>query len=284
MELTPTLRCWLRLSRAPGIGSQKLIALLDTFSTPENILGATHTQLSKVLGDNETDLFAISDEVDAERHAQDIDWLAEEDSHLVSVADEAYPDLLREIPDPPALLYIKGDPVALSLPQLAIVGSRNPTPVGLENANAFAGALASTGLVVTSGLALGIDTAAHRGALDGGGNTIAIAGTGVDRIYPARNHTVAHEIAKHGALVSEFPLATPPLRENFPRRNRILSGLSLGTLVVEAALRSGSLITARLAAEQGREVFAIPGSIHSPQSRGCHQLIRQGAKLVETAT
>jgi DNA processing protein len=165
-----------------------------------------------------------------------------------------------------------------------MVGSRNPTPDGIENAKAFARTLASTGLLVTSDMALGIDAAAHYGALDGDGKTIAVAGTGVDRIYPASNHGLAHRIASQGALVSEYPLGSPPLRENFPRRNRIISGLSLGTLVVEAALRSGSLITARLASEQGREVFAIPGSIHSPQSRGCHQLIRQGAKLVETTT
>lgn len=284
MELTPVLECWLRLSRAPGIGSNKLIALLDVFHSPENIVGASHAQLANVLGNDQSALFAITDEVDADRHALDIDWLAEDDSHLIAITDDDYPALLREIPDPPALLYIKGNPVVLSLPQLAMVGSRNPTPGGLENANAFADALAATGLVVTSGLALGIDTAAHSGALAGGGNTVAIAGTGVDRIYPPRNHSLAHQIVEHGALVSEFPLATPPLRENFPRRNRILAGLSLGTLVVEAALRSGSLITARLAGEQGREVFAIPGSIHSPQSKGCHQLIRQGAKLVETAT
>ncbi|MFV1997061.1 MAG: DNA-processing protein DprA [Acidiferrobacterales bacterium] len=284
MELTPALECWLRLSRAPGIGSRALIALLETFNSPENIVGASHALLSKVIGDNDAALSAITGAVDAGRHALDIEWLAEEDSFLVSISDEIYPDLLREIPDPPAILYIKGDPAALSLPQLAMVGSRNPTPGGMENARAFASALSSAGLLVTSGLALGIDTAAHTGALESGGTTVAVAGTGVDRIYPARNHEVAHHIVEQGALVSEFPLATPPLRENFPRRNRIIAGLSLGTLVIEAALRSGSLITARLASEQGREVFAIPGSIHSPQSRGCHQLIRQGAKLVETAT
>lgn len=284
MELTPALECWLRLSRAPGIGSRTLIALLETFNSPENIVGASYARLSKVIGDNEAAKSAITDVVDTERHALDVEWLAEEDSFLVSIADQAYPDLLREIPDPPALLYIKGDPAVLSLPQLAIVGSRNPTPGGMDNAKAFASVLAPAGLLVTSGLALGIDTAAHTGALEGGGSTIAVAGTGVDRIYPARNHALAHRIVEYGALVSEFPLATPPLRENFPRRNRIIAGLSLGTLVIEAALRSGSLITARLASEQGREVFAIPGSIHSPQAKGCHQLIRQGAKLVETAT
>ncbi len=284
MELTPALECWLRLSRTPGIGSIALIALLEAFDSPENIVGAPHAQLAKVLGNNKADLFAITDEPNIERHQKDIEWLVEEDSHLVSILDDAYPDLLREIPDPPALLYIKGNPTVLSLPQLAVVGSRNPTHGGIANAKAFAGTLVSAGLLVTSGMALGIDAAAHIGALDAGGNSIAVTGTGIDRIYPAGNHALAHRIVEHGALVSEYPLATPPLRENFPRRNRIISGLSLGVLVVEAALRSGSLITARLANEQGREVFSIPGSVHSPQSKGCHQLIRQGAKLVETAT
>lgn len=283
MELTPALECWLRLSRAPGIGSRALIALLEKFDSPENIIGASHAQLAKVLGNNEAALFAITDPPDAGRHQQDTEWLVHKDSYLISILDNTYPDLLREIPDPPALLYIKGNPEVLSLPQLAVVGSRNPTHDGIENARAFAATLAPAGLLVTSGMALGIDTAAHNGALEGGGTTIAVTGTGVDRIYPAHNHPLAHRIVERGALVSEYPLATPPLRENFPRRNRIISGLSLGALVVEAALRSGSLITARLASEQGREVFAIPGSIHSPQSKGCHQLIRQGAKLVETA-
>lgn len=284
MELTPALECWLRLSRAPGIGSRALIALLEIFKTPEHIVGASHAQLARVLGNNEADLFAITNEPDIGRREKDIEWLAQQDSHLISILDNDYPELLREIPDPPVLLYIKGNPTVLSLPQLAMVGSRNPTHSGVENAKAFAGTLAPTGLLVTSGMALGVDTAAHVGALDAGGITVAVTGTGVDRIYPAGNRALAHRIVEQGALVSEYPLATPPLRENFPRRNRIISGLSLGALVVEAALRSGSLITARLASEQGREVFAIPGSIHSPQSKGCHQLIRQGAKLVETAT
>ncbi|MEO5574291.1 MAG: DNA-processing protein DprA, partial [Gammaproteobacteria bacterium] len=179
--------------------------------------------------------------------------------------------------------FVVGNAAVLSTPQLAIVGSRNPTPAGSETAHDFARHLCASGLTITSGLASGIDAASHRGALDGGGLTIAVAGTGLDRVYPARHHDLAHQIAGHGALVSEFVLGTPPLSDHFPRRNRIISGLSLGTLVVEAAQRSGSLITARMAADQGREVFAIPGSIHNPLARGCHFLIRQGAKLVETA-
>lgn len=210
-------------------------------------------------------------------------WLAEPNHHLITLSDPRYPRLLREIPDPPAALYVIGDPDLLSATQLGIVGSRNPTPGGSETAHAFASYLTQSGLTITSGLAMGVDAAAHRGALGAGGKTIAIAGTGLDRVYPARHRELAHEIAAQGALISEFALGTPALAHNFPRRNRIISGLSLGVLVVEAALQSGSLITARLAAEQGREVFAIPGSIHNPLARGCHALIRQGAKLVETA-
>ena len=210
-------------------------------------------------------------------------WLAEPNHHLISLADPRYPALLREIADPPAGLYVIGDPDILSATQLGIVGSRNPTPGGSENAHAFAHYLTQSGLTITSGLALGVDAAAHRGALAAGGKTIAVAGTGLDRVYPARHRELAHQIAGQGALISEFPLGMPALPANFPRRNRIISGLSLGVLVVEAALQSGSLITARLAADQGREVFAIPGSIHNPLARGCHALIRQGAKLVETA-
>ena len=210
-------------------------------------------------------------------------WLAEPNHHLIALSDPRYPRLLREIPDPPAALYVIGDPDLLSATQLSIVGSRNPTPGGSETAQAFASYLTQSGLTITSGLAMGVDAAAHRGALAAGGKTIAVAGTGLDRVYPARHRELAHEIAAQGALISEFSLGTPALAHNFPRRNRIISGLSLGVLVVEAALQSGSLITARLAAEQGREVFAIPGSIHNPLARGCHALIRQGAKLVETA-
>ncbi len=210
-------------------------------------------------------------------------WQAS-DRTLLCPDDPRYPPLLRQLADPPLLLYVLGKVEVLSDPQLAMVGSRNPTPPGRDNAVQFAKALTESGLTITSGLALGIDAAAHEGALAGKGPTIAVAGTGVDRVYPSSHRELAHRIvAAGGALVSEFALGTPPMKHQFPRRNRIISGLSLGTLVVEAALSSGSLITARQAAEQGREVFAIPGSIHNPMAKGCHQLIRQGAKLVETA-
>ena len=210
------------------------------------------------------------------------DWLRRERHSVVDADSDDYPALLRDLEDRPTSLYIDGEQDALHLPAIAIVGSRNPTRGGAGNAYEFAKHLARSGFTIVSGLALGIDTAAHRGALDAGGRTIAILGHGMDTIYPPANRELAAAIAVTGALVSEFPLGTPPRRENFPARNRIISGLSVGTLVVEAARRSGSLITARLAGEQGREVFAIPGSIHNPLAKGCHQLIRQGAKLVES--
>jgi DNA processing protein len=215
---------------------------------------------------------------------QSLEWVQQSGCHIITLEDRAYPPLLKAIHDAPPLLFIRGEPAQLQNPQLAMVGSRNPSVVGRETAFDFARTLAGAGLVVSSGLAQGIDTASHEGALDSGGQTIAVFGTGLDRVYPARNRKLAHAIVEQGgALVSEYPPGVEPLAANFPRRNRIISGLSLGTLVVEAALRSGSLITARFASEQGREVFAIPGSIHNPLARGCHQLIRQGAKLVETA-
>jgi DNA processing protein len=211
------------------------------------------------------------------------EWLQQENRHLLTLGDDRYPELLAAIAGPPERLFIIGDPEVLHLPALAIVGSRNPTRGGAQNAFEFARHLAGAGFCIVSGLAQGIDTAAHRGALAAGAPTIAFLGHGIDRVYPAVNRDLAHEIAGQGALVSEFPLGTAPNRALFPQRNRLISGVSLGTVVVEAARRSGSLITARLAAEQGREVFAIPGSIHNPLSRGCHQLIREGAKLVEAA-
>ncbi len=204
-------------------------------------------------------------------------------NRIISSTSADLPELLLRIPDPPTLLYIVGNAEALHMPALSIVGSRNPTRGGKENAYQFAKHLGQSGFCIVSGLAQGIDTAAHQGALDAGAMTVAILGHGIDRVYPSANRDLAHRISQNGALVTEYPLGSPPRREHFPQRNRLISGLSLGTLVIEAARHSGSLITARLAGEQGREVFAIPGSIHNPLSRGCHQLIKQGAKLVETA-
>ncbi len=211
------------------------------------------------------------------------EWLHDENHHLIRLGDDMYPELLARIAGPPAQLYVNGDPEIMHLPALAIVGSRNPTTGGAQTAFEFARHLGATGFCIVSGLAQGIDAAAHSGALAAGAPTVAFLGHGIDRVYPAANRDLARDIARRGALVSEFPLGTAPGRALFPQRNRLISGLCLGTLVVEAARRSGSLITARLAAEEGREVFAIPGSIHNPLSRGCHQLIRQGAKLVEAA-
>ena len=219
----------------------------------------------------------------AEAVNRSIAWAEQPGQHILTLADSGYPQALLEIPDPPSLIYVRGNPALLQKRGLAIVGSRNATPQGQQTAETVARVLAGKGFAVISGLALGIDAAAHRGALAADGATIAVIGTGADRIYPARNKELALAIAGRGAIVSEFPLGTPAIAANFPRRNRIISGLSRGVLVVEAAPESGSLITARLAAEQGREVFAIPGSIHSPVARGCHKLIKQGAKLVETA-
>jgi DNA processing protein len=213
----------------------------------------------------------------------DEEWLTHPHHHIIRAAAGEMPELLADIPDAPVQLYVIGDLDALHLPALAIVGSRNPTRGGLQNAYEFARHLGAAGFCIVSGLAQGIDAAAHEGALRGNARTVAFLGHGIDSVYPAENADLASRIAERGALCSEYPLGSPPRREHFPRRNRLISGSSLGTLVVEAARRSGSLISARLAAEQGREVFAIPGSIHNPLSRGCHQLIRQGAKLVESA-
>lgn len=279
-----TLAQWLALRRLPGAGAHTQCELLAHFGSIEKVFSAARDELDKILGGKKEALAALLEGPNLKALEAEFAWLDQPDHHLVTWADADYPPLLREIPDPPVLLYLLGHRPILSSPQLAIVGSRNPSPMGRENARVFARSLAGAGLTITSGLALGVDGAAHRGALAAAGPTIAVAGTGLDRVYPARHRELAHAIVEHGgALVSEFALGTPPLPQNFPIRNRIISGLSLGTLVVEAALQSGSLITARLAAEQGREVFAIPGSIHAPQARGCHALIRQGAKLVETA-
>ncbi len=271
---------WLLLSQAPGIGSRYFQRLLNHFGAASPALQAPGDQL-RSLGIPQAAIESLSS-MRRETIAPTLEWLAQPGHHLITLADDGYPSLLKEIDDPPPVLYLIGAVELLHQPQLAIVGSRNPTHTGLDNAREFARSLASAGLSITSGLAIGIDGAAHTGALSSG-TTIAVLGTGPDRIYPASHHQLAHRIADQGLLVSEFPPGTQARAENFPRRNRIISGLSLGTLVVEAAIQSGSLITARLANEQGREVFAIPGSIHNPLARGCHALIRQGAKLVESA-
>ena len=274
---------WLALGRFPGISVDAAQVLLDAFGSIDAIFDSRTPQLTAALPDASPLIEFICSGVNEALMADELEWLQQPNNHLLTYFDRAYPPLLRQINSPPLLLYVHGNPETLSLPQLAIVGSRNPTMGGRNNAQAFAAALVRTGFTITSGLAQGIDGEAHRATIDAGGRTVAVMGTGLKRVYPAAHRELAHVIADHGALVSEFPLDAPPRREHFPQRNRIIAGLSLGTLVVEAAVKSGSLITARLAGDYGREVFAIPGSIHSPLSKGCHRLIRQGAKLVETA-
>jgi len=276
-----TLSDWLALYHAPRVGAVTFQQLLEAFQDPAGVRAASRGQLvQQGLAQQTIDALRQPDQAAIDR---DLEWNAAAGNRIITCHDPGYPALLLQIPDPPPLLYIHGDASLLGEPQLAMVGSRNPTASGRQTATDFARHLSAAGLIITSGLALGIDAASHRGAVDAGNPTIAVMGTGLDRVYPARHRDLAREIATRGALVSEFPIGTPPKAENFPRRNRIISGLSLGTLVVEAALRSGSLISARYALEQGREVFAIPGSIHNPLARGCHHLLRQGAKLVETA-
>ena len=258
--------------------------LLGAFGSPSVVLSVGRPALMDALGGKS----ALAEGILAARDhppQADLDWLlGSADRHALFLDQAGYPSRLAQIPDPPLLLWVDGDPAPLHAPQIAIVGSRNASPAGRETAFAMASALVECGLVVTSGLAEGVDGAAHRGALSGGGSTIAVLGTGPDRIYPRQHAGLAGDIRARGALVSEQAVGTPPLSFNFPRRNRIISGLSLGVLVVEASARSGSLITARLAAEHGREVFAIPGGIHNPLARGCHALIRSGAKLVESVS
>ena len=272
---------WVGLSLIPGLGGESYRKLLRAFGEPKEVYAASYASLSNVVGKGVAE--GIRRGVDPENLAPLFAWLGNEHNHVVTLADAVYPQALLQIPDPPPLLYAKGRLDLLNRPAMAVVGSRNATPQGQMNAELFSKKLSDSGLCVVSGMALGIDAAAHRGGLDGASSSIAVVGTGLDIVYPSRNHALAHELAQHGTLVSEFPLGTSALAHNFPRRNRIICGLSLGCLVVEAAIRSGSLITARLAVEQGREVFAIPGSIHSPVSKGCHALIKQGAKLVECA-
>ena len=272
---------WLALDLIPGLGGEGLRQLLAQFGSPAAVLAQSNSALARIVSAKVAE--AIVAGPAAEKRDAAKKWLEGDANHLLTLADADYPASLLEISDPPPVLYLKGNRVLLSTTGIAVVGSRNATPVGLQNAEAFSRALSAAGLTIISGMALGIDAAAHRGGLDGGASSIAVVGTGLDLVYPARNKALARELVEKGLIISEFSLGTPALAQNFPRRNRIISGLSRGVLVVEAALASGSLITARQAAEQGREVFAIPGTIHSPFSKGCHQLIKQGAKLVDDA-
>ena len=293
---------WLRLALTPGVGDTSARKLLAAFGLPDAVLSQSGTSLQQVVTVAQAAALQRVPAGLAELLDRTWQWLQSCEVNgatrrIVTLGDPMYPASLLETADPPVMLYLLGAP-AFDLTQLgrsiAIVGSRNPTPQGESNARAFARAFGEQGITVISGLALGVDGAAHLGALDAVPAaasasaathfaTVAVVGTGLDRVYPARHRELAHRITAHGLIVSEFPLGTPPINSNFPKRNRIIAGMTRGTLVVEAALASGSLITARLAVEQGRDVFAIPGSIHSPLSRGCHALIRQGAKLVETA-
>ncbi|MFA7349176.1 MAG: DNA-processing protein DprA [Methylotenera sp.] len=270
---------WISLGNIRGIGPQTFCQLLNAFGSPSHIYAASLKQLKEVVSDQIA--CEINQGVNHDTLADSLHWLSLANNHLVTLADVEYPQSLLEIADPPPFLYAKGNLALLNQPSIAIVGSRNASVQGEKNAEAFAHGLCGYGLCIVSGLALGIDGAAHRGALKAGGATIAVVGTGLDIVYPAKHRDLAHQIVERGLVVSEFALGTPSKPQNFPKRNRIISGLSLGCLVVEANLQSGSQITARMAAEQGREIFAIPGSIHSPMSKGCHQLIKQGAKLVD---
>ncbi len=287
------LGAWLRLLQTPGIGPETARKLMAALGPPQAIWAQTPAAWASVVGHRIAHSMASKPESFAALHESTWVWLhgGLDERAIVALGDEDYPAALLQTADPPCLLYATGRIGQLRHLQaaqaLAIVGSRNPSPQGAQNARDFARHLAASGMTIVSGLALGIDGAAHEGALDGAAPgqlaTVAVVGTGLDRVYPARHQPLARRIAQQGLILSEYPLGTPPLNANFPRRNRIISGLSQGTLVVEAALESGSLITARQALEQGREVLAIPGSIHSPQSKGCHALIKQGAKLVESA-
>lgn len=288
------LRAWLRLSLTPGVGPLTARRLLAHHGLPQTWFDASPLAPSAELSAAQAQALAVPPEGLQSQLEKTWQWLQEAlpgtQRTVLTLGDARYPQALLDIPDPPLMLYAMG---RLDLPLhsthcLAVVGSRNPTPQGALNARQLACALAQAGVTIVSGLALGIDGAAHQGALDGGAGadalaTVAVVGTGLDRVYPRQHHALAHAVTQHGWLVSEYPLGTPPLAANFPRRNRLIAGLSQSTLVVEAALKSGSLITARLAAEQGKEVFALPGSIHAPQARGCHALIRDGAQLVESA-
>ena len=281
MTLDASLASWISLSQIPGLGNEGLRRLLQAFGSPDAVLQASVSSLSKHVKPAVAQ--AVAAGVDDSAFSTVASWLEDPLNRILTVADSEYPQFLLNTADPPLLLYVKGRLDLLNARSLAIVGSRNASAQGLRNAEAFAKSISDAGLCIVSGMAHGIDAAAHLGGLQGAGSSVAVIGTGLDKVYPAANRELAHRLAHEGTIISEFPLGTPPLAANFPRRNRIISGLSLGCLVVEASVQSGSLITARMALEQGREVFAIPGSIHSPQSKGCHALIKQGAKLVENA-
>ncbi len=281
MRVDPDLAGWVRLSLVAGVGDETARQLLSRFGLPENIFASSYSTLAAAVGPKLAS--ALLADPDSEQVERALAWASDDNHHLLTLGDADYPQTLLTTADPPPLLYLMGRRELMNTPALAVVGSRSATPQGLANAEQFAKSFSDAGICIVSGLALGIDAAAHRGALAGASSTIAVIGTGADIVYPARNRDLAHAIAKTGAIVSIYPLGTPAIGANFPRRNRIISGLAKGVLVVEAALQSGSLITARLASEQGREVFAIPGSIHSPHAKGCHRLIKQGAKLVESA-
>ena len=293
MKQQDGLAAWLRLMATVGVGTQTARDFLTHFGLPEEIFNAGFSALQKRIPEKIARILSAPIAPDIQTHIeQTLAWAAQENNHVITLADTSYPQALLRIADPPTLLYAKGNSALLNKPSIAIVGSRNASAQGMLNADRFAQNLSDAGLTVVSGLALGIDTGAHTGALQSAkaankaaniGSSIAVVGTGLDIVYPAANRALAHQLADVGCIISEYPLGTPAIAHNFPRRNRIISGLSLGVLVVEAAAQSGSLITARSALEQGREVFAIPGSIHSPLAKGCHQLIRQGAKLVESA-
>ena len=281
MTPDPGLASWLQLSLTPGLGASTLRRLLSQFGLPEAVLARKRSELAPIVPS--AALQSLDSPRVAEMVARAIEWACGPDRWIVTLADQTYPRALLEIPDPPPLLYAHGRVELLQQPSIAVVGSRNASAQGEANAEQFSRSLSNAGLTIVSGLALGIDAAAHRGGLAGTCSTIAVLGTGIDIVYPSRNAELALDISRRGLLVSEFALGTPAAAQNFPRRNRLISGLGRGCLVVEAALASGSLITARAAADQGRDVFAIPGSIHSPLSKGSHALIKAGAKLVESA-
>jgi len=275
-----SLENWLTLLHTTGIGATTFHTLLDHFGSAEAVLNASSSQLSGLSLSSET-IKAIANQEKPDIKA-DLDWQSEEGHHIITFTDERYPVQLKDLQDAPPVLYVRGDPDYLVQPQLAMVGARSPSAVGKKTAEEFASHLSDAGITITSGLATGIDGASHEGALQGLAGTIAVVAHGLDIVYPAQHQQLAQAISENGAVISEMPIGITPQRGLFPRRNRLISALSLGTLVVEAAIKSGSLITARLALDLNREVFAIPGSIHNPMARGCHQLIRQGAKLVES--